>query len=996
MGEREIFFNALDYGEPVERAAFLDAACAGDAHLRRRIEALLHADVEAGQFMKYSVAEQLSAEVVPHSLPGYEIGEIIGRGGMGEVYRALDRRLGRELAIKCLRSHFACDALVMQRFLSEARITASLQHPGIPPVHEVGTLPDGRPFMAMKLIAGRSLAELLSQRSDPAHDRGTFISVFESVCQAVGFAHSRGVLHRDLKPANVMVGAFGEVQVMDWGLARDSSGIDLQPSERTTSPDTTLSVSGETVAFTATDRPTSVANPYVKTIAGSVMGTPGFMAPEQARGEAADSRSDVYGLGAMLCIILTGSPPFGGVDTLQTLVANAEGDVTDARARLAACGADPELLALCERCLSLQPDDRPADAGQVAAAIAEWQTQADERSRQDMVERATFDARVAEERKRRQTLFRAAAIIVSVIAVGGVVSGWLAVRATLAERKTAEQLNRTQIAENQAQTEAQHALAAERFAGQREQEARQSAAAAVAAAAEAKAFGDFLENNFLAATRPAGTQKGIGHDIKVSDALQKAEADITTVFAGRPAAEARARHAVGVTWRNLGRYDRAVVNLKRAVELWEALEGADHDLTLESMNSLGVTYDEMGNWAAAKPLLERVVAVHAARHGADNVKTLFITTNLGDVLLHQKEYAAAEAMYKRVLERQQATLPPDHSNILRTETALGVLYQGKGDFATARTFYERVFQTQERTLGRGHPNILYTMACLGALELSQNRTAAEQWFTMALAGNLKYHGPDHPDTAYCKHSLGHLHRLAGRLDLALPLLEDAMRLMRAQYGEGHSETLATTFEYGVCLYKMGRKSEALPLLEQAYAKRDKNPDFVSIAVWLQDIYRSISRNRDAVRVLQERLQEGRQQLKTGSEELGQLLGDTAEMLYLADPEAAEPVLRESLAHFQEKTPNGWLPARARSMIGGVLLHQKNYAAAEAELLRAYSELKDREASIPPQGRFIFPDTIDRLIRVSAALGKTDETAKWRADRAKYPLETAPVPRQQKS
>src|SRR5262249_39577050 len=140
------------------------------------------------------------------------------------VYRATDSGLNREVAVKLIRTAFRESAAAVRRFNDEAAITGQLQHPGIPPVHEVGTLPDGSPFLAMKLIKGRTLDELLSERPDPAADRGRFVAVFELVSQAVGYAHSHRVIHRDLKPANVMVGAFGEVQVMDWGLAKVLSG----------------------------------------------------------------------------------------------------------------------------------------------------------------------------------------------------------------------------------------------------------------------------------------------------------------------------------------------------------------------------------------------------------------------------------------------------------------------------------------------------------------------------------------------------------------------------------------------------------------------------------------------------------------------------------------------------------------------------------------------------------------------------------------------------
>ena len=119
-----------------------------------------------------------------------------------------------------MQERFAGRVGTARRFVDEARITGQLQHPGIPPVHDLGTLPDGRPFLAMKLIKGRTLDALLRDRPDPAADRGRFVAAFEQVCQAVGYAHAHRVIHRDLKPANVMVGAFGEVQVMDWGLAK--------------------------------------------------------------------------------------------------------------------------------------------------------------------------------------------------------------------------------------------------------------------------------------------------------------------------------------------------------------------------------------------------------------------------------------------------------------------------------------------------------------------------------------------------------------------------------------------------------------------------------------------------------------------------------------------------------------------------------------------------------------------------------------------------------
>ena len=149
----------------------------------------------------------------------YMLGEEIARGGMGAVYRAMDTVLGREVAIKVLQEKYAPDSGTAGRFADEARITGQLQHPNIPAVHDLGVLPDGRPFLAMKLIKGETLDDLLKGRADSDEGRGRFVAAFEQVCQAMAYAHAHGVIHRDLKPAKVMVGAFGEVR----GAGRNAS-----------------------------------------------------------------------------------------------------------------------------------------------------------------------------------------------------------------------------------------------------------------------------------------------------------------------------------------------------------------------------------------------------------------------------------------------------------------------------------------------------------------------------------------------------------------------------------------------------------------------------------------------------------------------------------------------------------------------------------------------------------------------------------------------------
>ena len=371
----------------------------------------------------------------PPAVAGYDIEREIARGGMGVVYAARDRAFGREVAVKVMLPRMSADA-----FDREARITAGLAHPGIPPVHALGALPDGRPFLVMKLIRGNTLKELLDARADPAADRARLLGAFEQVCQAVGYAHARGLVHRDLKPANVMVSAFGEVQVMDWGLAKVAGGAE---------PDVTASEGGGLEDTAAT-------------VAGQIKGTPAYIAPEQARGEPVDARADVFALGGILAAILTGKPPFAGQSALDTIIRAARAELDDALARLDACGADAELVALCKRCLAAKAGDRFDDGTALADAVAAYRAGVDARLRTAERERAAAEARAREEQntrreaearadaehakgaeqKKRRRVQLALAGVVAVVLAGSGIAAALVIENRAADKFEAEQKRR--------------------------------------------------------------------------------------------------------------------------------------------------------------------------------------------------------------------------------------------------------------------------------------------------------------------------------------------------------------------------------------------------------------------------------------------------------------------------------------------------------------------------------------------------------------------------
>jgi serine/threonine-protein kinase len=342
---------------------------------------------------------------LPAQLGRYRVEGEIGRGGMGVVYRVHDPALKRTLAVKVLLRHHQDNPDLKHRFLEEAELMAQLQHPGIAPLHDMGELPDGRPYFSMKLIRGRTLAQLLKERPSPTHDLPGFLAIFGQLCQTLAYAHNRHLLHRDLKPSNVMVGAFGEVQVMDWGLAK------VLDSQRTSEP-------GSQPDDSSALAPVRTAGEDHATHAGAILGTPAFMAPEQARGEIErlDERADVFGLGAILCALLTGKPPYVGPTKAEVYRQAKEAALTDAQARLQACGADDDLVRLAKACLTPDLAERPRHAGLVAEAVAAYQARVQERLRQAEVRQA----QVAEERKRRRLrLALAGSVVLLLVGAGG-------------------------------------------------------------------------------------------------------------------------------------------------------------------------------------------------------------------------------------------------------------------------------------------------------------------------------------------------------------------------------------------------------------------------------------------------------------------------------------------------------------------------------------------------------------------------------------------------
>ena len=312
--------------EPSTRESFLDEACRDDQGLRRELERLLAGHAEAGSFLQEPVGALANDRLAPGTrLGSYSVTAFIGAGGMGEVYRARDPRLGRDVAIKLLPADEAGDDERRARFAREARAIAALNHPNIVTIHSIEES-EGRHFLTMELVPGKTLRELLPPNGLPI-DR--LLDMAIPLADAIGTAHGHGIVHRDLKPANVMVTPDGRVKVLDFGLAKLKAPEDLRDS-------------------------TALASAATKD--GQLVGTVAYMSPEQAEGRELDSRTDIFSLGVLLFELATGQRPFKGdsnVSLLSSILKDVPPSVTELRPEL-----PPELGRLIRRCLAKDPNRR--------------------------------------------------------------------------------------------------------------------------------------------------------------------------------------------------------------------------------------------------------------------------------------------------------------------------------------------------------------------------------------------------------------------------------------------------------------------------------------------------------------------------------------------------------------------------------------------------------------------------------------------------------------
>ncbi len=688
--------------------AYLSRECGNDAQLRLQIQALL--SVQANE-------QQKSIQ-----LPGYELCEEIGRGGMGIVYRARDLRFDRDVAIKLLGDRIGASSYAATRFRTEARITGQLQHPGIPAAHDLGTLEDGKPFLAMKLVKGQTLQQLLDLRANPAQELGRFISIFEQLCHAIGYAHSHNVIHRDLKPANVMVGKHGEVQVMDWGLAK----VLFDPPAK---EEIEINENTSTVALLKSSVDTPDAGGSA-TKTGSILGTPAFMPPEQALGEirSIDARSDVFGLGGILCQILTNRPPYEGEDFHEVRVKAVRGELQEAISELDACGAEVDLIALCKKCLAYRMEDRPLHGQAVADEISRHRARAEARAREAEMARSAALIREAEEKKRRKQLLYASGTIAAVLLLG-------VIGTTIGLFQARQAAQKERRAAREAQSMNQHAV---------------------------EAYGKMvfeIQNKLQGQTEL--------HELRTS-LLQTAQNGLNKLREESPRAAAPNRATAWIHMQlgdlalNLGNTALAQKEYQSAHKLTQTLAQSDPQ-SAQAHRDISASLGRLSNLMLEQQqpqkalefceqvnaILERVLATDP--DNAEVQRDVSINyCRTGDALVLLGKQAAAHEMYKKAekidqrLAAAQTTDPLAQHNLSISYERLGDSARDLGLLAEATEFYRKKVNITQALIAKDPKNQLWRHDLtigydrLGELAMNANRLPeALDYYQQSLAINLE-------------------------------------------------------------------------------------------------------------------------------------------------------------------------------------------------------------------------------------------------------------------
>jgi serine/threonine-protein kinase len=769
---QDLFHRALEL-EPARREAFLERQCAHDPALHAEVSGLL-ADAlpEESRALGAHSPEDLSGQ----RFGDYELVRIVGQGSMGTIYEARQRWVERSVALKILRQRedvLSAGATaegyerMARRFLSEAEVLGLLDHPGIVPIHTLERAGE-RTYFTMRLVRGDDFRDLIARVHARADGWGWHraLGVVLRVCETMAFAHARGVLHRDLKPSHVMVGAFGEVYVVDWGLAR----LPTRPDER----DLRLQLErGDERGPTATRAPAPLS-----TVEGDVIGTPAYMPPEQARGELGrlDERADVYAVGALLHHLLVGHPPYlaegervTGRVVLERVLAGPPG-----RILALAPAVPPALAAIAEKAMRRVPEERYASMEALAEDLHAFLE-----NRVVAAHRTGAWVEAVKWLQRNRLVAGAAGLVVLSAAAFGV--GVLRL-----QREKARTL----------------AAAVEETARERDR-AREQAALARAATA-------FLEDLFRGLD-PVAAQ---GEPVTLRAALERAAARLEgEARPAEPLVEAAVRLTLGGAYHQLGHLEEAEPLVARALELRRAhLAGADPE-RLRAEVQYGALLRDLARFGEAETVLAGALSELRRAQGPAARETRRAQVLLAEVRLDSERFDEAEALAAELLAALEGE-PPGEELVAALEV-LGTVHYRRDELERAEALFRRQLELDRALFGEDHSNTLVATSNLAAVldALGRHGEALELGLA-SLARFRRVFGPTHVNTLSALANTGIQLFNLGRRDEGLAQLGEALELEAQALGADHPRVALARYNLAECLRRSLRCAEAVPLYEE--------------------------------------------------------------------------------------------------------------------------------------------------------------------------------------
>ncbi|HQR44944.1 MAG TPA: tetratricopeptide repeat protein [Thermoanaerobaculia bacterium] len=756
-----------------------------------------------------------------HDLVGRQFGHLrivgfVGAGGMGSVFLAYDDKLQRRVALKAIRgAHLDADR--KGRFLREARVLSQLKHPHICEIHDYLETPE-RDFLVLELIEGRTLAEVA--RSGP--DRATRMRLAEQIVGVLVAAHAKGIVHRDLKPGNVMVTTAGDVKVLDFGLARtlpeSQATLPLEDRPAPGAPE----APGDDANLTTPLPPGTLGEEEPEsgpvTRLGALVGTVGYMSPEQARGEPATTASDMYSCGLVLQELFTGKAPFSAeLDPLARLAQAQQAE------SLPVEGLDADLTALINRLKAPEPGVRPTAL--------------------DTAERLRW-IREKPRRRLKRAAATAAVVVLALVAAG---MTWQAVRIRKEERR----------ANREAATSRRTVdFLVKLFEVSDPEESRGNSVTAreLLDKAAREIEGDLTEEPTVKGTllyTMGEVYSGLGLNKQALELAEKALAQFRAAVPADEAAIARTLSQLAVVNRRLGKYEKAEPLYREALALEETLFGPGSGTVAKTLDNYGVFLQEMAKYDEAEKVHRRALAIFEKSPGLRSRDAAMVQTNLANVYSSLGKYAEAEALQRQALETQEKLLGPDHPDVCSGLNNLAAIEFNLEKYGPADAAFRRVLAILEKTDGPDHPDV--GIALNNLANTAQTRgdyAAAEAYFRRAAAIFEKAAGPSHPNVLLALSNLSTVCRDTGRYAEAEALQRRALEADLKTLGAEHPSVAFDRHRLAAILREEGRAAEAEPMQRQAVAVMEKalGPEHPTLALGLMvlgDVLRAEGKSAEA-------------------------------------------------------------------------------------------------------------------------------------------------------